>query len=166
MGPNPEAPYYMNLSGWASHKRQTCMKGGYRGTPVAKSYFEGIKEYIEKTSYAPGDLDVQCTVHNGLTEAIQIATEAELAERNDVYSHGVVLLEPLSGKKALVSANDGETSLVTDWAWSLVIKGRALDVIDDDMPHWVTKTIFAVSNSSFHDPISEFISELVVPAEI
>ncbi|KAJ4961994.1 hypothetical protein NE237_021904 [Protea cynaroides] len=76
---NPKAPYYMNLSGWTTHKHQTCMKCGYTGTPCdLKSYFEGIKEYIEKPSYAPGSLDIQCAVHNGHTKAIQIATEAEV----------------------------------------------------------------------------------------
>ncbi|KAJ4970637.1 hypothetical protein NE237_003736 [Protea cynaroides] len=77
--PNPKAPYYTNLSGWASHKHQTCMKCGYTCTPCdLKSYFEGIKEYIEKPSYAPGGIDIQCTIHKGLTEAIKIATEAEV----------------------------------------------------------------------------------------
>ncbi|KAJ4949801.1 hypothetical protein NE237_016332 [Protea cynaroides] len=56
---------YDALNIFTGEWHQTCMKGGYTGTPC-------------KTSYAPGDLDVQCTVHNGLTEAIQIATEAEI----------------------------------------------------------------------------------------
>ncbi|KAE9464005.1 hypothetical protein C3L33_04075, partial [Rhododendron williamsianum] len=40
----------------------------------------------------------------------------------------------LSGKKALMAVNDGQPSLVTEWAWDLVRKGRALDVIEDGMP--------------------------------
>ncbi|GAY40788.1 hypothetical protein CUMW_054630 [Citrus unshiu] len=47
---------------------------------------------------------------------------------------GVVLLELLSGRKALIMNDDGQASLVTDWAWSLVKEGRALDVIEDGMP--------------------------------
>ncbi|KAJ4955499.1 hypothetical protein NE237_012282 [Protea cynaroides] len=57
-----------------------------------------------------------------------------LTERSDVYSYGVVLLELLSGKKAIDRANDGQTSHVGDWAWSLVREGRTLDVIEDGMP--------------------------------
>ncbi|KAL5984002.1 hypothetical protein ACLOJK_018104 [Asimina triloba] len=55
-------------------------------------------------------------------------------EKSDVYGFGVLLLELLSGRKALVSMTEGQTWLVTDWAWSLVRKGRALDVIEESMP--------------------------------
>ncbi|CAK9151002.1 unnamed protein product [Ilex paraguariensis] len=37
----------------------------------------------------------------------------------------------LSGKKALVAANEGQPALVTDWAWSVVRQGRALDGMPD-----------------------------------
>ncbi|KAH7529215.1 hypothetical protein FEM48_Zijuj05G0160900 [Ziziphus jujuba var. spinosa] len=60
--------------------------------------------------------------------------EAKLTETSDVYSFGAVLLELLSWKKALLVGNEDQPSLVTDWAWSLVRDGRALDVIEDDMP--------------------------------
>lgn len=66
--------------------------------------------------------------------APEYALYGQLTDRSDVYSYGVVLLELLSGKKALVAVNDGQPTLVTDWAWSLVRKGRALDVVDRDMP--------------------------------
>ncbi|KAF6176556.1 hypothetical protein GIB67_034418 [Kingdonia uniflora] len=66
--------------------------------------------------------------------APEYALYGQLTERSDVYSFGVVLLELLSGKKALNSTNENQTSLVTDWAWSLVKKGRPLDVIEEDMP--------------------------------
>ncbi|XP_043711630.1 probable LRR receptor-like serine/threonine-protein kinase RKF3 [Telopea speciosissima] len=66
--------------------------------------------------------------------APEYALYGQLTERSDVYSYGVVLLELLSGKKALVNAKDGQNSLVADWAWSLVKKGRPLDVIEDGMP--------------------------------
>ncbi|KAJ4965724.1 hypothetical protein NE237_017573 [Protea cynaroides] len=57
----------------------SILGGGYTGTPCdPKSYFEGLKEYIEKISYAPGCLDIECTVHNGLTEALRIAKEADV----------------------------------------------------------------------------------------
>ncbi|KAF7153582.1 hypothetical protein RHSIM_Rhsim01G0278100 [Rhododendron simsii] len=66
--------------------------------------------------------------------APEYALYGQLTERSDVYSFGVVFLELLSGKKALIAVNDGQPSLVTEWAWDLVRKGRALDVIEDGMP--------------------------------
>ncbi|CAN1765696.1 Probable LRR receptor-like serine/threonine-protein kinase RKF3 [Linum perenne] len=59
--------------------------------------------------------------------APEYALYGQLTERSDVYSYGVVLLELLSGKKAL-------SCLLTDWAWSLVKEGRGLDVVEDGMP--------------------------------
>ncbi|XP_042516857.1 probable LRR receptor-like serine/threonine-protein kinase RKF3 [Macadamia integrifolia] len=73
--------------------------------------------------------------------APEYALYGQLTERSDVYSYGVVLLELLSGKKALVSTKDGQNSLVADWAWSLVIKGRPLDVIEDGMPEMGAKEV-------------------------
>lgn len=66
--------------------------------------------------------------------APEYALYGQLTERSDVYSFGVVLLELLSGKKALIMGDDSQPSLVTDWAWALVRDGRALDVVEDDMP--------------------------------
>lgn len=66
--------------------------------------------------------------------APEYALYGQLSERSDVYSFGVVLLELLSGKRAVIEAdNNVETLLLTDWAWSLVKQGRALDVIEDGM---------------------------------
>ncbi|CAL0300567.1 unnamed protein product [Lupinus luteus] len=66
--------------------------------------------------------------------APEYALYGQLTERSDVFSFGVVLLELLSGRKALQTNNDGQPSALTDWAWSLVRTGRALDVIEDGMP--------------------------------
>ncbi|XP_014514800.1 probable LRR receptor-like serine/threonine-protein kinase RKF3 [Vigna radiata var. radiata] len=66
--------------------------------------------------------------------APEYALYGQLTERSDVFSYGVVLLELLSGRKALQMNNDGQPSALTDWAWSLVRTGKALDVIEDDMP--------------------------------
>ncbi|XP_019188460.1 PREDICTED: probable LRR receptor-like serine/threonine-protein kinase RKF3 [Ipomoea nil] len=65
--------------------------------------------------------------------APEYALYGQLSERSDVYSFGVVLLELLSGKKALMAFNDGQPTLVADWAWALVRERRALDVIEDNM---------------------------------
>ncbi|GFY98761.1 receptor-like kinase in in flowers 3 [Actinidia rufa] len=66
--------------------------------------------------------------------APEYALYGQLTDRSDVYSFGVVFLELLSGKKALMTVSDGQPSLVTEWAWALVRKGRALDVIEEGMP--------------------------------
>ncbi|GLU03468.1 hypothetical protein SLE2022_206650 [Rubroshorea leprosula] len=66
--------------------------------------------------------------------APEYALYGQLTERSDVYSFGVVLLELFSGKKALVTNEEGQPNPVTDWAWSLVRKGTALEVIEDGMP--------------------------------
>ncbi|CAN1234079.1 Probable LRR receptor-like serine/threonine-protein kinase RKF3 [Linum perenne] len=72
--------------------------------------------------------------------APEYALYGQLTERSDVYSYGVLLLELLSGRKALIriDAGDGlDTSqpcLVADWAWSLAREGRALDVVEDGLP--------------------------------
>ncbi|KAJ6816795.1 putative LRR receptor-like serine/threonine-protein kinase RKF3 [Iris pallida] len=63
--------------------------------------------------------------------APEYALYGQLTEKSDVYSFGVVMLELLSGKKAFLSAE--QNLLITDWAWSLVRTGRALDVIEDGM---------------------------------
>ncbi|CAN0892691.1 Probable LRR receptor-like serine/threonine-protein kinase RKF3 [Linum grandiflorum] len=72
--------------------------------------------------------------------APEYALYGQLTERSDVYSFGVLLLELLSGRKALIriDAGDGrDTSqpcLVADWAWTLAKEGRALDVVEDGLP--------------------------------
>ncbi|XP_044493348.1 probable LRR receptor-like serine/threonine-protein kinase RKF3 [Mangifera indica] len=73
--------------------------------------------------------------------APEYALYGQLTERSDVYSFGVVLLELLSGRKALVLNEDSQPSLVTDWAWSLVRMGNALDVIEDGVPELGTPEI-------------------------
>lgn len=65
--------------------------------------------------------------------APEYALYGQLTEKSDVYSFGVVLLELLSGKKAFLSSDGGQNTLLTDWAWSLVRKGKPLDVIEDGM---------------------------------
>lgn len=65
--------------------------------------------------------------------APEYALYGTLTERSDVYSFGVVLLELLSGKKASEN-NEGNVSLLTDWAWSLAKEGRGLDIIEDNLP--------------------------------
>ena len=63
--------------------------------------------------------------------APEYALLGQLTERSDVYSFGIVLLELLSGKKALLEHQDDQYTLLADWAWSLVRKGRPLDVVEE-----------------------------------
>ncbi|XP_072954383.1 probable LRR receptor-like serine/threonine-protein kinase RKF3 isoform X1 [Typha angustifolia] len=65
--------------------------------------------------------------------APEYALYGQLTEKSDVYSFGVVLLEILSGKKAFISLGEGQSFVITDWAWSLVRQGKTLDVIQEGM---------------------------------
>ncbi|ONK78566.1 uncharacterized protein A4U43_C02F20170 [Asparagus officinalis] len=73
--------------------------------------------------------------------APEYALYGQLTEKSDVFSFGVVLLELLSGKKAFLTTDDGQNSLLTDWAWSLVRKGKPLDVIEEGMEEMGPKEI-------------------------
>lgn len=66
--------------------------------------------------------------------APEYALYGQVTERSDVYSFGVVLLELLSGKKAITPVTETQTTLVADWAWALMRRGRPLDVVDQGMP--------------------------------
>ncbi|KAE8708159.1 putative receptor-like protein kinase [Hibiscus syriacus] len=66
--------------------------------------------------------------------APEYALYGQLTDRSDVYSFGVTLLELLSGKKALTVSDENHPTVVADWAWSLVKKDKALDVIEAHMP--------------------------------
>ncbi|KAK1352595.1 putative LRR receptor-like serine/threonine-protein kinase RKF3 [Heracleum sosnowskyi] len=66
--------------------------------------------------------------------APEYALYGKLTERSDVYSFGIVLLELLSGKKALLKDGDDKHTLLADWAWSLVKVGRTLDIVEEGTP--------------------------------
>lgn len=65
--------------------------------------------------------------------APEYALYGQLTEKSDVYSFGVVLLELMSGKRAFMSLSEGESFVLADWAWSLVRRGKTLDVIQEGM---------------------------------
>ncbi|CAK8543416.1 unnamed protein product [Lathyrus sativus] len=73
--------------------------------------------------------------------APEYALYGQLTERSDVFSFGVLLLELLSGRKALETNEDGQPSAFSDLAWSLVRNNRALDVVEDGMPESGTPEI-------------------------
>jgi len=91
---------------------------------------------LARFNYAEGMTHLSTRVAGTLGYvAPEYALYGILTERSDVYSFGVVLLELLSGKKA-IETEEGKASRLTDWAWSLMQKGRALDVIEEGMPEW------------------------------
>ncbi|KAG8051896.1 hypothetical protein GUJ93_ZPchr0001g32783 [Zizania palustris] len=65
--------------------------------------------------------------------APEYALYGQLTDKSDVYSFGVVLLELLSGKKAFISLGEGQNFVLSEWAWSLVRRGKTLDVIQEGM---------------------------------
>ncbi|KAL6597754.1 hypothetical protein ACP70R_046559 [Stipagrostis hirtigluma subsp. patula] len=65
--------------------------------------------------------------------APEYALYGQLTEKSDVYSFGIVLLELMSGKRAFISLGEGQNFVLTDWAWSLVRRGKTRDVIQEGM---------------------------------
>lgn len=89
---------------------------------LAKFASEGCSHLSTRVAGTPGYV------------APEYALYGQVSERSEVYSFGVVLLELLSGKKAVIEFDGITTLLLTDWAWSLVKECRVLDIIDQGMP--------------------------------
>ena len=66
--------------------------------------------------------------------APEYALYGQLTERSDVYSFGVLLLELLSGRKAIISSDREQPFVITEWAWALVREGKTLEVIEEGIP--------------------------------
>ncbi|THU67710.1 hypothetical protein C4D60_Mb05t27590 [Musa balbisiana] len=62
--------------------------------------------------------------------APEYALYGQLTEKSDVYSFGVLVLELMSGRRALDTSVASNLVLVTDWAWTLIKAGRAGEVLD------------------------------------
>ncbi|XP_058089874.1 probable receptor-like protein kinase At1g11050 [Magnolia sinica] len=69
--------------------------------------------------------------------APEYALYGQLTEKSDVYSFGIVVLEIMSGRRALDLSSLGTGSprafLITDWAWMLVKSGRIDEVLDQSL---------------------------------
>eukprot|EP00253_Pinus_taeda_P033303 PITA_33303 len=64
--------------------------------------------------------------------APKYALYGRLTDKSDVYSFSVVLLEIMSGRKALdTSADCASHYLITDWGWRRVKEGRTNEIIDE-----------------------------------
>ncbi|CAO2182132.1 unnamed protein product [Urochloa humidicola] len=59
----------------------------------------------------------------------EYALYGQLTERSDVYSFGVLVLEVMSGRRALDLADPSGVVLITDWAWAHVKAGRPGEVL-------------------------------------
>ncbi|PUZ53644.1 hypothetical protein GQ55_5G067800 [Panicum hallii var. hallii] len=59
----------------------------------------------------------------------EYALYGQLTEKSDVYSFGVLVLEVISGRRALDLADPSGVVLITDWAWTHVKAGRPREVL-------------------------------------
>ncbi|KAL3701330.1 hypothetical protein R1sor_019352 [Riccia sorocarpa] len=68
--------------------------------------------------------------------APEYALYGQLTEKSDVYSFGMVLLELVTGRKALSSSSDDPPqTLLSDWVWPLVKEGLWKAVVDPKMTY-------------------------------
>ncbi|CAM6102966.1 unnamed protein product [Calypogeia fissa] len=66
--------------------------------------------------------------------APEYALYGQLTEKSDVYSFGMVVLELVSGRKALAANSaDPANTLLSDWAWPLVKQRRWREFVDPRM---------------------------------
>ncbi|KAI3990987.1 hypothetical protein MKX01_026171 [Papaver californicum] len=67
--------------------------------------------------------------------APEYALYGQLTEKSDIYSFGIVILEIMSGRRALdLNSLGSPTSiLITDWAWTLVKSGETDQVFDETL---------------------------------
>ncbi|KAJ4748284.1 Protein kinase [Rhynchospora pubera] len=65
--------------------------------------------------------------------APEYALYGQLTEKSDVYSFGVLVLEIMTGRRALDMSAPSGIVLVTDWAWTLVKAGRTSEVLDESL---------------------------------
>ncbi|KAL6962232.1 non-specific serine,threonine protein kinase [Sarracenia purpurea var. burkii] len=68
--------------------------------------------------------------------APEYALYGQLTEKSDVYSFGILVLEIMSGRKALNTAAEPSAAavgevLIADWAWTLVKLGKTEEVLEE-----------------------------------
>ncbi|KAK4572737.1 hypothetical protein RGQ29_030956 [Quercus rubra] len=64
--------------------------------------------------------------------APEYALYGQLTEKSDVYSFGIVILEIMSGRKALDTSNSS-ILLITDWAWMHAKSGNVEEIFDESI---------------------------------
>ncbi|XP_062096724.1 probable receptor-like protein kinase At1g11050 [Humulus lupulus] len=67
--------------------------------------------------------------------APEYALYGQLTEKSDVYSFGIVILEVMTGKKAIDTSIESNPSviLITDWAWSILKSGNVEEVFEESI---------------------------------
>ncbi|KAJ7564963.1 hypothetical protein O6H91_02G041800 [Diphasiastrum complanatum] len=109
--------------------------------------------------------------------ALEYAMYGHLSDKIDVYSFGIVLLELLSGRKALDTSRGNPMEYhIVDWAWRLLKEGKVLEVIDktirDSSPVAVMERFVRVGilcahlQVAFRPPISQALKMLEGDCEI
>ncbi len=90
-----------------------------------------------------GDFGLACTIgtnRNSVSGAIagtfgyiapDYAMNFKATQQTDVYAFGVLVLEIVTGKKAL--QNDAQFDHLIDWVWHLHHKGRLLEAVDGEL---------------------------------
>ena len=61
-------------------------------------------------------------------------TSNRLTERSDVYSFGIVLLELITGKRAIIKSYNKDNTNIVDWVSPLLARGDIRNIIDPRMP--------------------------------
>nr|POE97431.1 putative receptor-like protein kinase [Quercus suber] len=64
--------------------------------------------------------------------APEYALYGQLTEKSDVYSFGIVILDIMSGRKALDTSNSS-ILLITDWAWMHAKSGNVEEIFDESI---------------------------------
>eukprot|EP00253_Pinus_taeda_P021937 PITA_21937 len=62
--------------------------------------------------------------------APEYAAHGQLTEKADVYSYGIVVLEIVSGRKAVDARLDATMQILLQWAWNQLQLDQVLDIVD------------------------------------
>lgn len=96
------------------------MKARVADFGLAKQNAEGMSHLTTRVAGTHGYL------------APEYALYGQLTDKSDVYSFGIVILEIMSGRRALDTSRSSKI-LITDWAWSLLKSGRVDEVFHESL---------------------------------